>query len=255
VHFPALMRKVLKLQCSSLMLLGLLILAGVTDATAQDLSIFYQPANPGRFTLRLFGTGYGAEKYSSTHEGFELSQTLTGAVSVVGRVSAYQIYQGTGFDSPLVPSAHSATRNFGRFQGGLSVTPLQGTTFVMTGGADAGDSDRPMFENDFSTWLWMHARHPVNFAYSSSHYYNNGVTNGLIDMRTVALSTNSLILILGAGGAIWGGGSVGQAKGQGGPDVGIFVRKWRVSLDLQAGYGSSHTYGTIGFSRTISWEE
>jgi hypothetical protein len=136
---------------------------------------------------------------------------------------------------------HSATRNFGRFEGGVSIVPFPGTTFVMLGGEDLGDSDAPMFENDFSSWLWMHSRNPINFAYSTSHYYENGVTNGLIDVRAVALSTGYMVLLLGAGGAIWGGGSVGQAKGQGGPDLGVFLREWRASIDVQAGYGSSHT--------------
>jgi len=63
------------------------------------------------------------------------------------------------------------------------------------------------------------------------------------------------LLLLGVGGAIWGGGSVGQAKGQGGPDVGFFVREWRVSVDLQAGYGSSRTYGMVSFSRSFGWDE
>jgi hypothetical protein len=49
-----------------------------------------------------------------------------------------------------------------------------------------------------------------------------------------------------------GGRSVGQAKGQGGPDVGFFVREWRVSVDLQAGYGSSRTYGMVSFSRALA---
>jgi hypothetical protein len=62
------------------------------------------------------------------------------------------------------------------------------------------------------------------------------------------------LLLLGVG-AIWGGGSVGQAKGQGGPDVGFFVRQWRVSVDPQAGYSSSSTYGIVSFSRSFGWDE
>jgi hypothetical protein len=155
----------------------------------------------------------------------------------------------------LVPSAHSAPRNFGRFQGGLSLIPFPGARFTLLGGEDVGDSDAPVFENDFSSWHWMHTRHPVNFPYSTSHYYENGVTNGLIDLRTVALSSARIILLLGVGGVVWGGGTVGQAKGQGGPDLGVFMRDWRMSVDLQAGYGSSRTYGTVSVSRTFSWSE
>ena len=168
---------------------------------------------------------------------------------------AYQIYQGTGFDSPLTPSQHSATRDFGRFEGGLSLTPFQGTTFAFLGGEDVGDSDAPMFENDFSSWIRLQSRHPVNVAYSTSHYFENGVTNGLIDLRTVAFSTGGLMLLIGAGGAISGGGTVGQAKGQGGPDVGLFFRAWHLSVDLQAGYGSSRTYGMLSVSRSVGWDE
>jgi hypothetical protein len=102
------------------------------------------------------------------------------------------------------------------------------------GGEDVGDSDAPMFENDFSSWIRLQSRHPVNLAYSTSHYFENGVTNGLIDLRTVAFSTGGWMLLMGAGGAIWGGSTVGQAKGQGGPDVGLFFRAWHLSIDLQA---------------------
>jgi hypothetical protein len=244
---------------ASRIIAGLLLLSliqgNATDAAAQDLTQFFALPNPPHFNWRLFASGYGAEKYGTTHGGFEFDQSVTGACSLIGRVSAYQVYQGTGFDSPLVPSAHSSSRNFGRFQGGISLVPFPGASFAILGGEDVGDSHAPMFENDFSSWLWMHTPHPANFSYSTNHYYENGVTNGIIDLRTVALSTGQMILLLGAGGAIWGGGTVGQAKGQGGPDAGIFLRAWHMSIDLQAGYGSSHTYGTVGFSRVFSWDE
>jgi hypothetical protein len=57
-------------------------------------------------------------------------------------------------------------------------------------------------------------------------------------LRTVAFSTGHWMVLIGTGGAIWGGGTVGQSKGQGGPDVQLFFRKWHLSLDLQAGYGA-----------------
>jgi hypothetical protein len=236
-------------------LLLLLIQGNAADAAAQDLTQFFTSPNPPHVSLRLFASGYGAEKYGTAHEGLEFGQAITGACNLIGRISAYQVYQGTGFDSPLTPSAHSSPRNFGRFEGGLSLVPFPGASFTMLGGEDLGDSHAPMFENDFSSWLWLHTPHPINFSYSTNHYYENGVTNGLIDVRTVALSTSQMILLLGAGGAIWGGGTVGQAKGQGGPDVGIFLREWRTSIDLQSGYGSSHTYGTLSLSRTFTWNE
>ncbi|HJU27982.1 MAG TPA: hypothetical protein VJ718_02365, partial [Candidatus Binataceae bacterium] len=189
------------------------------------------------------------------HTGFECDQTVTSVIDLIGRVSAYQIYKGTGFDSPLVPAASSAVHNFGRFEGGVSLRPFQGVTFAIMGGRDAGDSDAPVIEGDFSAWMWLHSRHPVNFSYSANHFYQNGVSNGLIDLRAVALSTGHAIMLLGAGGAIWGGGTVGQAKGQGGADLGVFLRSWRISIDLQSGYGSSGVYGQLSFSRSFGWDE
>ena len=239
-----------------LTLFAIISLCGwASEVRAQDFSGFLRAADPYRFSLEIFGTGYGAESYGTAHQGIQIGQTVTQGVSLVGRLTAYQIYEGSGFDNPLTPSAHSAVRNFGRFQGGFTLTPIQGTTFTLLGGEDAGDSDAAVFENDFSSWLWLQSSHPINCSYSTSHFFGNGVTNGLVDLRTVALSTGRLILLLGAGGAIWGGGSVGQAKGQGGPDVGVFLREWRLSIDVQAGYGSSKTYGMVSVSRSFNWEE
>ena len=232
-----------------------LILGFGATAHGQGPFRFLQLENPGHLSLRLFAVGYGAEKYGTTHAGFEIGQTITPAISIIGRAIAYQLYQGTGFDSPLTPASRSSPRNFGLFEAGPSFSPIRGTTFTLLGGENAGDSDAPVFENDFSSWLWLQSRRPINFSYSTSHYFQNGVTNGLLDARMVAWSTGRLLLLLGAGGAIWGGGSVGQAKGQGGPDVGFFLREWRVSIDLQAGYGSSRTYGLVSFSRSFGWDE
>ena len=237
------------------LLLVSLIFGFSSAAHAQGSFRFLELENPGHLSLRLLAVGYGAEKYGTTNAGFEIGQTITPAISIIGRAIAYQVYHGTGFDSPLTPGNHSSLRNFGLLAGGASFSPIQGTTFTLLGGDNVGDSDAPVFENDFSSWLWLQTRHPLNFSYSTSHYFQNGVTNGLIDARTVACSTGRLLLLLGVGGAIWGGGSVGQAKGQGGPDVGVFVREWGVSVDLQAGYGSSRTYGMVSFSRSFHWDE
>jgi hypothetical protein len=223
-------------------------------ASAQESSRFLDLESPGHLSLRLFAAGYGSGKYDTTHEGIEVDQTITHAVSLIGRTLAYQVYKGSGYDSPLI-LGRSGPRNFGLLEGGVSVSPVQGTTFSVLGGGDVGDADGPVFENDFSSWLSLQSRHPVNFSYSTSHYFANGMTNGLLDARMVALSTGRMLLLLGVGGAVWGGGSAGQAKGQGGPDVGIFLRKWRVSIDVQAGYGNSRTYGVVGFSRNFSWDE
>jgi hypothetical protein len=236
-------------------LLAPLILGVNSTSHAQAFSRFFELEHPGRLSLRMFAVGYGAEKYGTTHTGLELGQTITPVISVVGRAVAYQVYQGTGFDSPLTPGNHSSPRNFGLFEGGVTLSPMQGTAFSLLGGEDVGDADAPVFENDFSTWIRLHSPHPVNLSYSTNHYFQNGVTNGLLDARMVALSTGRLLLLLGVGGAVWGGGSVGQAKGQGGPDVGLFIHQWSLSIDLQAGYGSSRAYGIISFSRSFGWDE
>lgn len=51
-------------------------------------------------------------------------------------------------------------------------------------------------------------------------------------------------LLLGSGGSIWGDGSVGEAKGQGRLDGGVFPSEWRSTI-VKADHGSSHTYGTV----------
>jgi hypothetical protein len=55
------------------------------------------------------------------------------------------------------------------------------------------------------------------------------------------LPTSYLILLLGAGGSIWGDGSVGQAKRQGRLDGGVFPSEWRSTI-VKVGHGSFHTY-------------
>lgn len=246
-------REILKLNALASVVVFLLLSGGTAQTLASDQFLDLQ--NPGRLSLKLFAVGYGAEKYGTTHAGFELDQTVTRAISIIGRVAAYQVYQGTGFDSPLTPALRSSPRNFGLFEGGASFSPFEGTFFTLLGGENAGDADAPVFQNEGSSWVWLQSRHPINFAYSTSHFFQNGVTNGLLDARIVVLSTARMLLLAGVGGAVWGGGSVGQAKGQGGPDVGILVRQWGVSVDLQAGYGSSRTYGMVSFSRSFHWDE
>jgi hypothetical protein len=79
-------------------------------------------------------------------------------------------------------------------------------------------------------------------------------------MRSLGSSNWYMRVVTGPlAAAAWGGrrymgrGSVRQAKGQGGPDVGFFVRQWRVSVDPQAGYSSSSTYGIASFF--LGWDE
>jgi hypothetical protein len=226
------------------------------DTRAYPSSDFFELANPPHLSLTLFAIGYGNEKYASTQGGFQLEQSVNSFFGLVGRAAAYQMFKGTiGYDSPLSPSSRSATRDFGRFQGGIDFTPFQATSLVLLGGEDVGDSHAPVIEGDFSSWFGIHTIHPTNVSFSGSHYYQNGVTSGRYDLRTMAISTADFILLLGGGGAIWGGGSLGTVKAHGGPDIGIFLKSWHLSIDVQAGYGSAHTYGVVSFSRQFSWDE
>ena len=101
-----------------------------------------------------------------------------------------------------------------------------------------------MFENDFSSWLLMHTRHPINLAYSTSHYYESALSNGLIDVRTVALSTSYLIFASGGRWCHLGWRVRWASQGQRGPDAAVFLREWQSTIDVQFGCGSSHTSGT-----------
>jgi hypothetical protein len=225
-----------------------------SDATAK--SHVFELTSPPHVGVTIFSIGYGNEKYGSTQGGFQLEQSVNGLFGLVGRASAYQILKGTiGYDSPLSPSSHSATRNFGRFQGGLDITPFQVTSLVLLGGEDVGDSDAPVIEGDFSTWFGIHTTHPVNVAFTGSHYYQNGVTSGTYDLRAMAMSTSKFILLIGGGGAIWGGGSLDGVKAHGGPDIGIFLRRYHLDIEIQGGYGSAHTYGVVSVYRQFNFAE
>jgi hypothetical protein len=233
----------------------ILVLAAIDGSvpTRADSSFFHLDTE--HLDLTLFVNGYGSDKYGTTHEGFEMGQSLTNEVGLVARATAYHVYQGSGFDSPLLPASKSGARNYGRFQGGVDISPLPGVSLVLLGGEDIGDSHAPVVEGDFSSWLLLHSLHPMNFSFSASHYYENEVTSSRIDLREIVLSTAEMMLLAGVGGAIWGGGSVGDAKGQGGLDIGVFVRRWHTSIDVQSGYGSSHAYGLVSASRHFHWDE
>jgi hypothetical protein len=165
-------------------LLAILSLVCLTAAHAAPYSDFFDSANPEHLTLTMFLASIGAEsRYAATHEGFELEQTVTPYFGVVARLSGYQGYQGEGWDWP--GAGHdSRPRNFGVLLGGLDFLPFQGTSFKMLGGSDFGDSDRPRIEGDFSSWQWLHSRHPINFAFTGDHFYNNG------RLRDECLNTN-----------------------------------------------------------------
>jgi hypothetical protein len=205
-------------------------------------------------SLTLFGSGFGADTYATTQAGFQLEQSITHYVAAVGRVTAYPVYQGEGYNSPFVTEA-VGTRTIERFQGGIDITPVQGVSLVVLGGHDVSNADAPVIEGDFSCWLFLHSRHPIDLSFTSTHFYENGITSNLIDLCTIVYSTGKWLFLAGGGGAIWGGGTEGKPNDQGGPDLGICFREWDIRIDLQSGYGSSHMYGLVAVSKTLGCDE
>ncbi|HTW89892.1 MAG TPA: hypothetical protein VMD75_17990 [Candidatus Binataceae bacterium] len=233
----------------------MLILAIAVDADASQFTDILNPASPGHFDATIFGAGFGSELYGATHEGVELEQSLTAGIGAVARISTYQLYHGSGFDNPIKPvPGQNAPFFFGRVAGGIDVVPWTSTHLLVLGGRDFGDSNSSSIGAEFSTWAFIHSIHPANFSLGFNHYYENEVSNGLIDIRMVCFSTGSMLLMAGAGSAIWGGGTLGP-KVQVGPDLGVYLRRFKLKLDLQTGYGSDHFYGLLSFSRQFAWEE
>ena len=234
-----------------------IVLAALAAVSAQaaPYSDFFTSANPQHFSLTTFASGIAAaSKYTATHEGFELEQTLTPYVSLVGRISGYQIYQGDGWDTPLA-GHESRPRNFGVLLAGLDFIPFQGTSLKLLGGSDVGDSDRAQIEGDFSSWLWLHSRHPINFAITGDHFYNNALSTGAIDVRTILTSSREAIWLIGGGGQMWDGGDTPHLMKEFGPDLGVVLRGLKTQIDIQGGYGNEGTYGTVAISRHFGWDE
>jgi len=125
----------------------------------------------------------------------------------------------------------------------------------LLGGKDVGNSDAATIEGDFSTWLFVHSYHPISFMTSTVHNFQNSVTSSSIDIRTVVGSTENFLFTAGGGGAIYGGGFVSGVAGQGGPDLGVYYRPWRLGADVQGGYGSADQYGQIAIYKQFSWLE
>src|SRR5713101_3930805 len=226
-----------------------------STADAFPYSDFFTPANPQHLGLTLFASAIGAEsRYAATHEGFQLEQTLNPYLSVVGRVSGYQNYQGAGWDNPLTPHPRTRPRNFGVFMGGVDLLPFQGTSLAILGGRDVGDSNGARIEGDFSSWILLHSRHPINVSFTGDHFYNNGQSSGAIDVRVVMSSWREVTWLLGAGGQLWSNSSLPNLQKEFGPDLGLFFRPWNLSLDLQAGYGNTHGYATIAISHHFNWD-
>jgi len=237
------------------LILVILVLMPTVTASAAPYSDFFTAANPQHFSLTTFASGIAAaSKYTATHEGSELEQTLTPYIGLVGRISGYQVYQGDGWDTPL--SGHeSRPRNFGVMLAGLDLQPIQGTSLKLLGGSDVGDSDRARIEGDFSSWLWLHSRHPINFSFTGDHFYNNGLSSGAVDIRTILSSSREATWLIGGGGQMWDGGDTPHLMKEFGPDLGVVLRQWKTSVDIQAGYGNEGVYGTIAVSRHFGWDE
>ncbi|MGB8681635.1 MAG: hypothetical protein WCD12_02010 [Candidatus Binatus sp.] len=217
---------------------------------------FYSLQTPGLFQTTLFGGGYISDKYGVLQEGVQAEQSVTPYIGVFGRATGYQLWIGNGFESPLAPGSGSFPRlNFGRFQGGLDFTLLPGTHLYVSAGHDVADSDATVIEGDFSSWLWLHSQHPINASFSTIYDWQNGVESSEIDLETILLSTEKYMILGGIGGAMYFGGFLSNAQGQGGPDLGFYYRPWQLGVSAQAGYGNAHQYGQISMYKQLSWFE
>ncbi len=228
-------------------------------ASSNPYPNFFDIATPGRFSLTLFGGGFGSDQYGTTQEGVQAEQSVTRYLGIVARATGYQLYMGHGFASPLEPnpgtSSGGARYNFGRFQGGFDFAVTPTTHLFMFGGDDAGNSHNANIEGDISSWLLVHSAHPLNFLVSSVYSWQNDISSSSIDLRAVVLSTEDYLLMAGAGGVIYGSGFVSGVAGQGGPDLGVYYRPWQIGADVQAGYGTPHGYGQLTLYKQFNWTE
>jgi hypothetical protein len=239
----------------SIKALGLMSPGNVEDTSLKSL---YQierlttPAQP-HLDATFFGGGLVSEDYYLTDEGIQLEQSITEGIGIVGRVTGYQLWIEKNSTSPLAPSNRIANRlNFGRFQAGFDLSPAPGFNFVLLGGHDIGDSDAWTIESDISMWFMQGSAHPINVFIAPLHNFQNDVTSSEIDFRVVTMQTPDWILLLGAGGQIFGGGFVSGLAGEGGPIVSIYNRIYQVGADLQFGYGSPGFYGELNLYKVLS---
>jgi hypothetical protein len=225
-------------------------------AVESPYSDFFQLARPSEFTLTTFAGAFRSDKYATIDEGFQFEQRITNYVGIVGRATGYQLFIGQGFVDPLDPgTGHHARFNFARLEGGLDFSPYPLTHFFFLGGSDIGDSSAGLIEGDFSSWLAVYSKHPVNVAFNASYDSQNRVTNSEIDLRVVAFSSEDYLLLLGGSGSIYGGGFVSGLQGQGGPGFGGYYTPWQAGIDLQSGYGSAGVFGQISLFKSWSWRE
>ena len=176
--------------------LALSALTSAPDAHAQWFEDtypgFFSLQSPGLLQATIFGGGFVSDKYGVLQEGVQVEQSVTPYVGFFGRATGYQLWIGQGFESPLAPGSGSFPRlNFGRFQGGADFTISPGTHLYVSGGHDVADSDASVIEGDFSSWLFLHSRHPINGSFSSIYDWQNGVESSEIDLQAILLSTRS----------------------------------------------------------------
>lgn|SRR5579872_3001881 len=230
-----------------------------TDLETKSFRSLYQlgrltnPSAP-HLDATLFGGGLASEDYYLTDEGIQVEQSITEGIGIVGRATGYQLWIEKNATSPLEPSNKTVNRlNFGRFQAGFDVSPISGLNIVMLGGHDVGDSDAWTIESDISAWFLLASAHPINVFIAPVHNFQNDVTSSEIDFRVVAMQTPDWILLLGAGGQVFGGGFVDGLEGEGGPIVGIYNRLYQMGADLQFGYGTPGFYGELNLYKTLSF--
>jgi hypothetical protein len=240
--------------------IGMLGSLGAASPARAQLSDLYPGfmtlEQPGHMDVTLFGGGFGSDTYGVIQEGLQFEQSVTPYVGVFGRATGYQLFVGGDASSPFNPTAaHSPRLNFGRLQGGIDFKLYPGTSLFLSGGHDVADSDGSIIEGDFSSWLLPHSPHPVNFSFSSIHDFQNAVTSTEIDLQVAVLSTERWLAMVGGGGAFYAGGFIPGAQGQGGPDLGLYYRPWRVGVAVQGGYGSSHGYGQLSLYKQLSFTE
>ena len=217
---------------------------------------FFSLQTPGLLQVTGFGGGFVSDKYGDLQEGVQVEQSVTPYIGFFGRATGYQLWIGNGFESPLAPGSGSFPRlNFGRFQGGADFTLFPGTHLYISGGHDVADSDASIIEGDFSSWVFLHSQHPINGSFSTIYDYQNGVESSEIDLQAILLSTEKYMILGGVGGAMYFGGFLTNAQGQGGPDLGFYYRPWQLGVSAQAGYGNAHQYGQISMYKQLSWFE
>jgi hypothetical protein len=242
------------------MLAFVALMASNGAASAQVAALypnFFQVERPGQLQLTLFGGGFESDRNEITQEGFQLEQSITPYIGAFGRVTGYQGWVRGNRVSPFDPSGSSSRFNFGRFQGGIDFTLYPGTDLFVSGGGDAGNAHGGLIEGDFSSWLLPHTTHPLNFSFSSLHTFGNQVTSSEIDLQMLLLSREKWMVLGGAGGAIYGGGFIqGTAVGQGGPDLSVYYRPWRLGVSGQFGYGTAaHNYAQLSVYKQLNFTE